>query len=196
MSNSSSSTNAGGTASAARPPIYSFHHPALRCFDSEETRHFYADILGLEFSAACVFDNDGLGNKVDFMHTFFRMGDGDFVAFFDLPDDIRPDIFEAYRPMDFRIALKVSTEAELLALAGRLAAAAVKYSGPFDHGFIKSIYFKDPNGLNLEIAAPTPRHEDILAQEKKRAREVLAAWTAKTAARKAAVKRPHAVATA
>lgn len=190
MATTTASENVGGA--SGRPPICSIHHTALRCFDAEETRQFYEGILGLELSAVQIMKDDGLGNPVDFCHIFFRMADGDFVAFFDLADDIKPEFWKRYGQTEFRKGLKVSTEAELLALAKRLSAAGIKYAGPVDHGFVKSIYFKDPNGINVEIAASMPRHDEILAEEKKRAREVLAEWTAKTAARKAksAVKRP------
>lgn len=188
MANSTSQANANNTKSSGRPPIQSVHHTALRCFDAEETRHFYEDILGLKLKAACVFDHNGL-EPVDFMHLFFRMADGDFLAFFDVPSDIKPDFYKHYGQSDFRKALRVSSEAELLALAERLSEAGVTYSGPVDHGLMKSIYFKDPNGINLEVAADVPNHEALLAQEKKRARDVLAEWTKKTAARKAGFER-------
>lgn len=194
MATTTPTTNASGT--SERPPICSIHHTALRCFDAEETRRFYEDILGLQMTAVQIMADDGLGNAVDFCHIFFRMGDGDFVAFFDLADDIKPEFWNHYDKTEFRKGLKVSTETELLTVAKRLSAAGIKYTGPVDHGFVKSIYFKDPNGINIEIAASMPRHDEILAEEKKRARAVLAEWTAKTAARKAnsAVKRPSAAA--
>lgn len=170
-------------ASVGRPPVLSFHHPALRCIDAEETRHFYEDILGLPLTAACVFDDDGFGNPVDFMHIFHRMGDGDFLAFFDIPDQFNPDMFEPYGSMDIRLGLKVSSEAELAKLQKRLTDEGVAYTGPVDHGYIKSIYLKDPNDLHLEIAAVTPRHEDFLAQEKPKAKSVLESWVKKHGAK-------------
>jgi len=188
MENATALTKGNDASSSSRPPILSIHHTALRCFDAEDTRHFYQDILGLELFAACVFDHNGI-EPVDFMHLFFRMADGDFLAFFDAPGDLRPDFYKRYGQMDFRKTLRVSTEADLLAVAERLSAAGVEYTGPEDRGLVKSIYFKDPDGINLEVVAPVPGHQDMLTQEKKRAREVLAGWTQKTAARKAGIKR-------
>lgn len=178
----SNTTVTRDSASTGMPPVLSVHHPALRCIDAEETRHFYEDILGLPLTAACVFDDDGFGNAVDFMHIFHRMGDGDFLAFFDIPDQFTPDIFEPYGSMDLRLGLKVPGEAELESVEKRLSEEGIAYTGPVDHGYIKSIYLKDPNGLHLEIAAIMPRHEEILAQEKARAKSVLAAWMEKHAA--------------
>lgn len=187
MASATSSGNAGVTAQAACPRILSIHHTALRCFDAEASRRFYEDVLGLDFSAAQVFDHNGL-EPVDFMHVFFRMQDGDFLAFFDAPADLQPDYYQRYGQMDFRKTLKVRTEAELLDVAERLSAADVEYTGPITHELGKSIFFKDPDGIHLEVLAPVSNYEDVLAQEKKRAREVLAGWTQKTAARRAGVK--------
>lgn len=173
-------TTTTSATNAERPPIQSVHHPAFRCFDAEETRHFYEDILEVPLYAACLFDNDGVGNKIDYMHLFHRMSKGDFLAFFDLPERADPEIFSAYNSLEIRAALRVSTEAELDELVKRLAAAGVACSGPTDHGFMKSIYFTDPNGLHLEVSVPHPRHDEILAGEKARAKDVLAEWIAKT----------------
>lgn len=188
MANATSSENAGVAASSGRPPILSIHHTALRCFDAEAARQFYEDVLGLNFNAAQVFDHNGL-EPVDFMHVFFRMRDGDFLAFFDAPRDLQPDFYKRYGQMDFRKTLRVATEAELLDVAERLSAAGVEYAGPVTHELGKSIFFKDPDGIHLEVLAPVSDYEDVLAQEKNRAREVLAGWTQKTAARKAGFKR-------
>lgn len=188
MANITSSPNGSGGPVSGGPALGAIHHSALRCFDAEDTRHFYEDILGLPLKAACIFEHNGLG-PCEFMHLFFRMGDGDFVAFFDLVENIKPDFYSPFSQAEFGKALRVSTEAELRALAERLSAAGVKYAGPADHGFMKSIYFKDPSGINLEVVVNMPGYEDTLSREKKRAREVLAAWTAKTASRKAAFKR-------
>lgn len=179
---SSNATGRTGSAATGQPPVLSFHHPALRCIDAEETRHFYEDILGIPLAAACVFDDDGFGNPVDFMHIFHRMGEGDFLAFFDIPDQFAPDLFKPYGSMDLRLGLKVLGEAELAGLEKRLTDAGIDYKGPVDHGYIKSIYLKDPNGLNLEIAAVTPDHEAILSQEKAKAKNVLDEWVKKHSA--------------
>ena len=60
--------------------IKGLHHNAYRCRDSEETRQFYEDFLGLKLVSA--FDiGDGMG-----LHTFFAMDDGSCLAFFEVPD--------------------------------------------------------------------------------------------------------------
>lgn len=177
---------------AKRPPIHSFHHPAIKCFDAEETRQFYEGVLGLPLNAAVVINDDGRGGDFYFMHIFFRMADGDFIAFFDKDTEIKPDIFKPYSENDFRLGLRVGTEDELQELANRLSAAGIPYTGPVDLGFVKSIYCKDPNDVHLEISAPAPNHEERIAEEKARAKDVLAEWTKKTAAKKEALKKARA----
>lgn len=170
--------NATSTTSA--PQIFSLHHSALRCIDAEETRQFYEDVLGIPLAAACIFDHNGI-EPMDYMHLFHRMAGGDFVAFFDSPSAMDPDLFSPYTQLDMRVGFTVSSEADLAALEDRLTAAGVEFTGPIDHGYVKSIYFKDPSGLNLEFVAKSPRHEEILAEEKARATSVLADWIANDA---------------
>lgn len=171
-----------------RPPIHSFHHPAIKCFDAEETRQFYEDVLGLPLNAAVVIDDDGRGGDYYFMHVFFRMADGDFIAFFDKDCEIKPDIFKGYTENDFRLGLRVDSEDELDEIAQRLSDADVSYTGPVDVGFGKSIFLKDPNHVHIEISAPAPDHEELIAKEKARAKDVLADWTRKTAEKKKALR--------
>lgn len=179
-------------AAEARPPIHSIHHPAIKCFDAEETRQFYEDVLGLPLNAAVCINDDGQGGTFYFMHVFFRMADGDFLAFFDVDGDVRPDIFKPYGQNDFRLGLRVKTEEELQGICDRLEKAGVAYSGPVDQGFVKSIFFDDPNHLHLEVSAAVPDHDEKLALEKSRATDVLAEWTKKTAAKKEAYKKENA----
>ena len=176
--------DAPAATSMERPPIHSFHHPAIKCFDAEETRKFYEDILGMPLNAAVVINDDGRGGDFYFMHIFFRMADGDFLAFFDKDTEIKPDIFTPYGENEFRVGLRVGNEEELDAIAKRLSAAGVDYRGPVDNGFVKSIFFMDPNNLHLELSAPAANHDELIAKEKARAKSVIADWTKKTAAKK------------
>src|ERR1700735_1047609 len=59
--------------------IKGLHHNAYRCRDSEETRGFYEDFLGLRFVSAFEID-EGRG-----LHSFFEMDDGSCLAFFEVP---------------------------------------------------------------------------------------------------------------
>ena len=75
------------------PAIKGMHHMAYRCRDAEETKKFYGDILGLKPAAALAFDKDPSGADRPYMHLFFEMGDGNYIAFFDAPSSADEDHF-------------------------------------------------------------------------------------------------------
>ena len=63
--------------------IKQLHHVAYRCKDAKQTVDFYAGVLGLEYSMALAEDRvPSTGEEAPYMHIFFRMDDGSFVAFF------------------------------------------------------------------------------------------------------------------
>jgi catechol 2,3-dioxygenase-like lactoylglutathione lyase family enzyme len=162
------------------------HHSAFRCRDAEETRAFYEDVLGLPMKAALAFEEEpGSGKPHPYLHIFFRMPDGNFIAFFDAPDSATPDHFRPAHGFDRHIAFEADSPEALSAWKARLADKGVNCLGPLDHGFVQSLYMWDPNGLQVEITARTAGHDDILAEEEAHARAVLQEWTARTAGAKA-----------
>jgi catechol 2,3-dioxygenase-like lactoylglutathione lyase family enzyme len=169
---------------AAKPQIHAIHHPAIKCYDAEETRSFYENVLELPMNAAVAIDDDGLGGDFYFMHIFFRMGDGDFLAFFDKDTEIKPDLFKSFEVDDFRLTLRIESEAHLQRLEGRIRAAGIPYTGPVETALGTSVFLQDPNYLNIELNLPRADEESALADAKRNARAVLAAWTEKTAAQK------------
>lgn len=164
------------------------HHSAFRCRDAEETRAFYEDRLGLQLAAALAFDEEpGTGKPHPYVHIFFRLPDGNFIAFFDAPDSARARHFAPAHGFDRHVAFEVGSLAALVDWKAKLDAAGVPCFGPIDHHFVRSLYMWDPNGLQVEITARTPEHDTILANEQAAARSVLAAWTERTAGQKAAL---------
>jgi len=166
-------------APGAMPPIHGLHHAAWRCRDAEETRHFYEDILGLKLVHIIVSDHvPSTGEYNPYCHLFFRFTDGSCIAFFDLGDGKGAESAADAPRWVNHIAFAVSTLAELEAAKARLEAHGVDVLGITDHGFIKSIYFFDPNGLRLELTC----HMDTPAQTEghaKTAHDDLKAWIAK-----------------
>ena len=130
--------------------IRNLHHAAYRCRDSEETRAFYEDFLGLRLSHALTIGETKSGRKAQVLHTFFEMADGSCLAFFEEPD--APFDFKAQRDFDLHIALEVSRET-LLEMFEKGRTEGIETRGISDHGFIDSIYFRDPNGYVIELAA-------------------------------------------
>lgn len=77
-------------------PAHNMHHTAYRCRDAEQTRWFYEDVLGFKLAAAMTFDEEpGRTEKREYMHLFFQTPDGNFIAFFDAPDDVEEKMFIA-----------------------------------------------------------------------------------------------------
>ena len=159
------------------------HHSAYRCRDAEETRAFYEDVLGLPLAAVVQEENEpGSRAPNPFVHLFFELGDGNYIAFFDAPKSTKPDDFKLAHGFDRHVAFEAADEAGLLAWQARLNAGGVPCFGPIDHGFVKSVYFADPNGLPLEITTRAATHDAFLADEASTARAVIDAWTARKAA--------------
>ncbi|MDF2994409.1 MAG: glyoxalase/bleomycin resistance protein/dioxygenase superfamily protein [Xanthobacteraceae bacterium] len=134
--------------------LIGFHHHAFRCRDAEETRRFYEDLLGLRL--AHVERGSGPregGGVLHYVHLFFEMPDGNYLVFIDLGDG------EGAAPspntpgwVNHR-AIEASSMAALAAAKKHLEAAGVEVTEPIDYHVCRSIYFTDPNGLRLEIAA-------------------------------------------
>ena len=96
------------------PEIRGVHHVAYRCRDAEETRHFYEDLLGLKLVAALAFDKEPTGRPLEYMHLFFEMHDGNYIAFFDEPVHSTEDAYKGKSAIDLHIALQVDSEEKLL----------------------------------------------------------------------------------
>ena len=159
--------------------IHGLHHFAWRCRDAEETRHFYEDLLGLPLFHIIQSDHvPSTGEYCPYTHFFFRLGDGSFVAFFDLGDDVAPLPSPNTPAWVNHLALRVDGVAELERAKTRLEAAGVDVLGVTDHHIFKSIYFFDPNGIRLELCAQLAGEPQML-EESKTAHARLAEWTAR-----------------
>lgn len=142
--------------------IKGLHHNAYRCRDSEETRQFYEDFLGLPLASAFKIATTMTSRDTAVLHSFYEMGDGSFLAFFEAPD--RDFEFKDQHDFDLHIALEVNDETlERMFEKGRQGGREVR--GISDHGFCRSIYFRDPNGYVIELAAPaeTAKNQDVAA---------------------------------
>ena len=165
------------------PALGGIHHSAYRCRDAEETRAFYEDLLGLPLAAALAEEREpGSGRRHPFVHIFFRLGDGNYIAFFDAPSSATADSFTPVHGFDRHVAFEAADDAALKVWQDKLNGADVPCFGPIDHGFVRSIYFTDPNGLPLEITTRVAAHDMIMATEAGHARAVVADWTARKAA--------------
>ncbi|MFK7912772.1 MAG: VOC family protein [Pseudomonadales bacterium] len=153
--------------------IKGLHHAAYRCRNSESTRAFYEDFLELPLVEAFPIGTTATGRDARVLHTFYQMADGGCIAFFEAPD--QPFDFVEQHDFDLHIALEVeqSTLERMLA-KGRSQGMVVR--GPSDHGFITSIYFRDPNGYVVELTTPVPGKKPLGASSAD-ARHRLQEWT-------------------
>jgi catechol 2,3-dioxygenase-like lactoylglutathione lyase family enzyme len=153
--------------------IKGLHHNAYRCRDSEQTRRFYEDFLGLALAEAFEIQTTKTGRATNVLHTFYRLDDGSFLAFFEAPG--RPFEFKAQHDFDLHIALDVSNE-HLTAMYEKGRAQGIETRGIIDHGFIHSIYFRDPNGYVVELTARQPGHDEAMDPARNGARTRLDRW--------------------
>jgi glyoxylase I family protein len=158
-------------------PIQQLHHYAYRARDAEETRHFYEDILGLPLYHIIQSDVvPSTGEYCPYMHFFFRLQDGSFIAFFDLGDN-QAALPSPNTPLWVNhVSFRVNTVAELLHTKQRLEAHGYEVLGVTDHHIFQSIYVFDPNGVRLELTAQLADELEML-QASTDARAKLDAWT-------------------
>lgn len=156
------------------------HHNAYRCRDSEETRRFYEDFLGLRLAGSLEIGESKTGRKTKVLHTFYEMEDGSYLAFFE--DPVTPFDFKPQRDYDLHIALEVDA-AVLQPMLEKGRAAGFETRGISDHQFIHSIYFRDPNGYVIELTARMPNHDRAMDPGTNRARAILDHWQERKDAR-------------
>ena len=159
------------------PAVQKLHHFAWRCRDAETTRAFYEDLLGLPLVHVIKEDYvPSTGEYCPYVHIFFEMADGSYIAFFDLGDDTASVASPNTPAWVNHIALEVASLEELAAHRERLECAGVDVIGITDHGIIQSIYFFDPNGLRVELTIRVATDE-IMQEHARQARASLDAWT-------------------
>jgi glyoxylase I family protein len=129
------------------------NHVAYVTRDTPATIAFYEGVLGMPLISCVSADRvPSTGEEGNFLHTFFEMGDGSCVAFFDiedLPEESVPSSAPRWAP---HLALSVNSAEELESARRHLLQHGIDVTGPVDHeGIWNSIYFFDPNGVRLEI---------------------------------------------
>jgi len=130
---------------AERPatPVGGVHHLALICKDAEETIKFYQEFLGFPL-VELVENRDYAGSN----HFFFDIGNHNLLGFFDFPGHEHPAWQETIGGVQ-HLAISVSAS-QFEQAKKKLDAAGIDYLGP-DRGADDSLYFRDPNGVGLEL---------------------------------------------
>ena len=129
------------------------HHLAFATGDMDATIRFWRDLLGMRLVV-------GLGRPGNRQY-FFAVSERDFVAFFEWPG-IEPVPYKRHgdpargRFVFDHVSFGLEAEEQLWELADRLAEADMPVSTVVDHGFLRSIYAFDPNGIPLEFSVNVP----------------------------------------
>jgi catechol 2,3-dioxygenase-like lactoylglutathione lyase family enzyme len=157
--------------------IERIHHVAYRCKDAKETVNWYTRHLDMNFVLAIAEDLVPSTKALDpYMHIFLDAGQGNVLAFFELPT--QPAMGRDTNTPEWvqHIAFKVGSMEELEAIKSKLESDGIEVVGITDHTIFKSIYFFDPNGHRLEIACDlgTPEMYQKLDQVKW---EMLEEWS-------------------
>ncbi len=155
------------------------HHTAYVTNDMEATRKFYEDIIGLPLIATWSEADELFGAVRTYCHCFFGIGDGGALAFFQF---VEPEDQEKFGPkMPFtpfhHLALKVDAEAQR-GIEERLKAAGYKEPKSFvlEHGYCRSVYATDPNGMIVEFTCDAPNADEINETRRVNAHADLVRW--------------------
>lgn len=148
---------------AEQPRWRGVNHLALITNDMDATVRFYHGVLGARLVAH-------LGNE-HFRHYFFEVGAEQTVAFFEYKHHpvhafAKPAGVPDARAIQFdHLSLNLSDERALEELQSRLKENGSEVTDIVDHGFVRSIYFNDNNGIALEaswwVVDPTGRGTDF-----------------------------------
>lgn len=157
------------------------HHTAYVTKDLEATRQFYEDVIGLPLVATWCEKDLLFGAERVYAHCFFGLGDGSALAFFQFASPEDQALFDPeLAPSPFRhIALNVDAETQA-EMQARIAAAGYVEPQTFvlEHGYCRSLYITDPNGMILEFTVDAPGAEQINADRLKDAHSELKRWLA------------------
>ena len=154
------------------------HHTAYVVRDQRATRHFYDDLIGLPLVATWTEADVLFGAERVYCHTFYGLGDGSALAFFQFANPADYEEFgPRFRPTPFiHIALKVEPGSQRQ-IEDRLVAAGWD-SFVLDHGYCRSLYATDPDGMIVELAVDHPDAEAIGALRRQTAAADLDRWLA------------------
>ena len=157
------------------------HHTAYVTKDQEKTRQFYEEVIGLPLTATWCETDMLFGKERTYVHTFYGIGDGGALAFFQFADAADQAEFGPKMPQSpfHHIALQVDAETQA-GIEARIAKAGIKPPDTYvlEHGYCRSVYVNDPNGLILEFTLDAPQVAQINQDRRADAHQELKRWLA------------------
>jgi glyoxylase I family protein len=157
------------------------HHTAFVTRDMEATRAFYEDVLGFPLVQTWAERDVLFGKERIYCHCFFGLADGSALAFFQFVDpDDQAEFGPELAPSPFRhIALNVDQETQQ-ELEARIAKAGIEAPATYvlEHGYCRSVYVTDPNGMILEFTHDAPEAIAMAPALRDSAHETLRNWLA------------------
>jgi catechol 2,3-dioxygenase-like lactoylglutathione lyase family enzyme len=157
------------------------HHTAYVSSDLERTRKFYEDVIGLPLLATWCESDELFGAERTYAHLFFGLGDGSALAFFQFARKGDQELFGPKLPETpfHHVALKVEGELQGQ-IERRLRAAGYVEPQIFvlEHGYCRSLYVTDPDGMIVEFTVDHPDVETITAKRRSDAHAELRRWLA------------------
>jgi len=155
------------------------HHTAYVNKELEATRHFYEDVLGLPLIATWCEKDFLFGKDRTYCHCFFGIGDGGALAFFQFADKEDEELFVPDMPATpfVHLALKVD-EATQKEIEARIEQAGLEPPQTYvlEHGYCRSVYAVDPNGMTVEFTCDDPRAAAGDAERQANAHAELKRW--------------------
>jgi glyoxylase I family protein len=151
------------------------HHHAFVVADQERTRHFYEDVLGMPLVATWCEREHLRGKEREYCHTFFSLADGSALAFFQFADADDHAELAASTPRSLNHVALAVDGAGHDELIRRLEGHGLPYR-VVDHGYCRSLYVSDPDGLAVEFTCDAANAEEIGAQRRADAHAELRRW--------------------
>ena len=134
------------------------HHTAYVTKDMEATRHFYEDILGLPLVATWCESDMLFGKERTYCHCFFGIGDGGALAFFQFANKEDEELFVPDMPQTPFVHLALAVDEEFQEqVEKRIKDAGLEATYVLEHGYCRSVYVVDPNGMTVEFTCDDPR---------------------------------------
>ena len=157
------------------------HHTAYVTRDMEATRHFYEDLIGLPLVATWCEADELFGRERVYCHCFFGIADNGALAFFQFANAEDEALFGPKMPPSPFHHIALNCDAEIQSqVEARLKAAGYRESNLYvlEHGYCRSLYAVDPNGMILELVVDNPRAAEGAQRRRASAHVDLKRWLA------------------